>query len=346
VAAPTAVPAEPPEQVPDRPTAEQPTPPPAIAPTPTDPPAPPVEQQPDGAAPEPALPQVGPVTTAPVTTTPITPSVPPPVPPPAAPILSSSFPADWVTAATALPLAGTGVPGATVSVFAPGQPAALGTGTVAPDGHWSLTVDLAPLADGAWQLRTVQTTAAGTSAPAPFTIAIDRTALAPVIVGVDTGSGAEAGRLAPIVAGTAEPGATVDLSDHGTVIATVTADDTGHWTSPELIRIPVDYAITARQTDRLGNVSPDSAPTTGTAVVPQVTASGSPGTVSIGVQGEPGTLVEVWADGAPSRYTLTLDAGGRADAVYGWTTGDHRIGVVAVYGSRHGVLSDVPVTLP
>ena len=48
-----------------------------------------------------------------------------------------------------------------------------------------------------------------------------------------------------------------------------------------------------------------------------VTASGAPGTVSISVQGEPGTLVEVWGDGTASRFTLTLDASGRADAIYG-----------------------------
>lgn len=346
VAASTAAPTA---ETPQPPEATEPSAPPAAVPDPAVPSVPSVPRVPSdpdesetSAPPESDAP---PASTAPVGATPTSPPRTTPVPP-AAPVVVSTFPADWVTAAATVPLAGTGIPGATVSVLAPGRAAPLATGTVSPDGTWSLTVDISGLADGGWQLDAVQTTASGTSAPAAFGVVIDRTALAPVIVSVDTGTGAEANRLAPIITGTAEPGATVELADHGGVVATLKADDTGHWTSPELIGIPVDYAITARQTDRLGNVSPDTAPISGTAIVPQVTASGAPGTVSIGVQGEPGTLVEVWADGSASRFTLTLDASGRADAIYGWTAGDHRIGVVAVYGDRHGVLSDVPVTLP
>ncbi|WP_175336852.1 sigma-70 family RNA polymerase sigma factor [Leifsonia sp. C5G2] len=330
-------------EAPDPPAAVQPAAPPAVVPDPVVPAEPPVPNEPGTAVP-PAR-EAPPLSAAPAVTAPAVPPQTVPAPP-AAPVVLSAFPADGVTASATLPLAGTGIPGATVSARAPGRAAPLATGTVSADGSWSLTLDISALADGPWQLDAVQTTSAGTSAPAVFGIAIDRTALAPVVETVDTGSGAEANRLAPVIAGTAEPGATVELADHGAVVATVTADDTGHWTSPELIGIPVDYSITARQTDRLGNVSPDTVPTAGTALVPQVTASGAPGTVSIGVQGEPDTLVEVWGDGTASRFTLTLDANGRADAVYGWSPGDHRIGVVAVYGSRHGVLSDVPVILP
>jgi len=318
--------------------------PPPAAVAPPDETPPPRDQRPPATPRVPAAPPaVVPVTT-PAPSTPSTPST--PVTPPDAPALASLFPAGWETAATSVPVTGTGLPGATVSVSVPGRAGSLGTAVVAPDGRWELTADLSGLADGSWTLHVTQTTADGTSAPTPFTIAIDRTALAPVIASVDTGSGAEAGRLAPILHGTAEPGATVDLFDQGSPLATVTADDTGAWTSPELIVLPVDYALTARQTDRLGNVSPFTTDVSGTAVVPAVTASGSPSLVTLGVQGEPGTTVEVWADGRRSPYTLTLDASGRADAVYSWSSGDHRIGVVAVYGSRHGVLSDVPVTLP
>ncbi|MDN4596857.1 sigma-70 family RNA polymerase sigma factor [Leifsonia virtsii] len=339
--------AAPAAEAPERPAATQPSAPaPTVVPAPVVPSVPSVPfvpEQPETAAP-PAS-ESPKASTAPVATTPASPPKTTPVPP-AAPVVLSTFPVDWVTAAATVPLAGTGIPGATVSALAAGRSTPLATGTVAPDGSWSLTLDISGLADGSWTLDAVQTTADGTSTPAAFSIAIDRTALAPVILTVDTGSGAEANRLAPVITGTAEAGATVELADDGNVVATVTADDTGRWSSPELVSIPVDYAITARQTDRLGNVSPDSAPVTGSALVPQVTASGAPGTVSISVQGEPGTLVEVWADGTASRFTLTLDASGRADAIYGWTSGGHRIGVVAVYGDRHGVLSDVPVTLP
>jgi RNA polymerase sigma factor (sigma-70 family) len=315
------------------PTAQSPaTPPPPAAPPAPETPTPPVLRS----VPQPAIVPLPPVVTPPVSV---------PVPP-AAPAVLTSFPPGWETAATTLPVDGTGLPGATVALTAPGHSGDLGTATVAPDGTWTLTADISALADGSWTLSAVQRTATGTSAPATFTLAIDRTALPPAITAVDTGSGADAGKLAPVLTGTAEPGAVVEVFDGGTTVATVTADATGAWTTPELIAIPVDYALTARQTDRLGNVSALTAPTTGPALVPTVTASGSAGLVTISVQGDPGTDVDVWADGRQTPYTLTLDATGRADAVYSWTAGDHRIGVVARYGTRHGVLSDVPVTLP
>jgi hypothetical protein len=218
--------------------------------------------------------------------------------------------------------------------------------TVASDGTWALDADLSGLADGSWNLAVTQTRKGLTSAPATVRIGVDRTALPPIIDSADMGAGELAGRLAPILTGTAEPGATVELSDHGSTVATVTADATGAWTSPELIAVSPEYSLSARQTDVLGNVSAGSASLTGTAIVPAVTAAGSPGTVSIAVHGIPGSAVQVWADGLSTAFTITLDAAGDAAQVYSWTAGDHRIGAVYLSGSRHGVLRDVTVTLP
>jgi hypothetical protein len=265
-----------------------------------------------------------------------------------------------------LALEGTGTPGATVTVVpTPGTPAtttpaafaastpasvplgtAVGTAVVAADGSWSLTADLSSLTDGVWALDVTQTTRGGASPIASVTITVDRTAAPPVVDGVDTGTGELLDRLAPILTGTAEPGATVDLYDHGAPVATVTADADGRWTSGELIAIRPDYELTARQTDRLGNVSTDSVPVTGRAIVATVTATGGPGVVTLQVHGIPGETVQVWADGQARSHTLTLDADGDAERTYTWRSGDHRIGVVYLAGDRHGVLSDVPVTLP
>lgn len=299
---------------------------------------------------------------------PVTPPVPPLVPP-AAPAITSVIPAGWQTAATTLPLTGTGQPGATViitagpagtalsarSATALSTPAGapLATVSVTAGGTWAVDVDIAALTDGAWVLSATQTTSSGTSAGATVRIGVDRTAAPPVIVGVDDGTGTNAALLAPILTGTAEPGATVELFDHGSGIATVTADAQGRWSSPEVIAIPSAYSLTARQTDPLGNVSAQSAPVTGTAIVPTVTATAVPGGVLMTVHGSPGTTLTVWADGAPAPQLpdLTLDAVGNASGEYVWTdTGSHRIGVVSLFvtasGTRHGVLSDAPVTLP
>jgi hypothetical protein len=327
------------------------------------------------AAPGPTAP--GPIAQTPVapspviqaTTPPVTQPTAPVVPPvpPAVPVITTVIPAGWQTAATTLPLTGTGQPGATVAITASpagtalsatsatalSAPAALATATVTAGGTWAVDVNIAALTDGPWVLSATQTTSSGTSTGATVRIGVDRTAEPPVIAAVDTGTGATAALLAPILTGTAEPGATVELFDHGTGIATVTADAQGQWRSPELIAIASAYSLTARQTDPLGNVSAQSAPVTGTATVPAVTATVVPGGVQLAVHGTPGTTLAVWADGAPAPQLpdLILDAAGDASSDYVWTdSGTHRIGVVALFatasGTRHGVLSDAPVTLP
>lgn len=360
VAQPSDAPSAAAPEAPGTPTGTAPEPPVS-----SPPPAAPVVPDP-GPAPDDAPPVVLPVVPAvpsasvPAVEPPVTPPVGPPAVPPAAPIVASTFPSGFETAATSLPLTGSGEPGATIAVT--GSPLAsvarigaspagshsvvLGTATVAPDGSWTLDADLSGLADGTWDLSVTQTRSGLTSAPASVRIGVDRTALPPVIVSADVGTGDLADRLAPILTGTAEPGATIVVSDHGTAVATVTADAEGAWTSPELIAISPDYSLTARQTDVLGNVSAESAPLAGTAIVPTVTAVGSPGTVAITVHGIPGSTVQVWADGESTPYTLTLDAAGDVSQIYSWTAGDHRIGAVYLSGARHGVLSDVPVTLP
>ncbi|MDR6972049.1 sigma-70 family RNA polymerase sigma factor [Leifsonia shinshuensis] len=168
----------------------------------------------------------------------------------------------------------------------------------------------------------------------------------PVILSADTGTGDTAGLLAPVLTGTAEPGATVAILDHGAPLATTTADADGAWTSPELLLVSADYALSAQQTTADGKTSEPCAPLSGTVSAPSITASGAPGTVSLTVAGIPGASVQVWADRRPSSYTLTLDAAGEAAQVYGWTAGDHRIGAVYLFGARRGILADVPVTLP
>ena len=345
---------------------------------PTAPPVVPVvpgPTMPAPAAPGPTAP--GPIAQTPVapspviqaTTPPVTQPTAPVVPPvpPAVPVITTVIPAGWQTAATTLPLTGTGQPGATVAITASpagtalsatsatalSAPPPLATATVAAGGTWAVNANIAALTDGAWVLSATQTTSSGTSTGATVRIGVDRTAAPPVIAAVDTGTGATATLLAPILTGTAEPGATIELFDHGTGIATVTADAQGQWSSPELIAIPSAYSLTARQTDPLGNVSAQSASVTGTAIVPAVTATVVPGGVQLAVHGTPGTTLAVWADGtpAPQLPDLILDAAGDASSDYAWTdSGTHRIGVVALFatvsGTRHGVLSDAPVTLP
>jgi len=216
----------------------------------------------------------------------------------------------------------------------------LGTATVDPAGTWALTADLSALTDGAWTLVLVQATTAGSSAPTVLGLIVDRTALPPVITSVDTGSGDLAGRMAPIVSGTAEPGASVVISDGDRPLATVTADATGGWSTGELILASADYSLTARQTDPAGNVSEPSAVVNGTASVPGVLAVGAPLSVILIVHDAPGATVEVWVDGLSTGRTITLDDSGNGYTAFVLEPGEHRVGAVVVSGDRHGVLAD------
>ncbi|WP_025159351.1 sigma-70 family RNA polymerase sigma factor [Leifsonia aquatica] len=348
-------------------------PPPGASPgSPADPPgpsAPPTSTDPTIST-DPAAPSAPGATSAPVApsrptaptgptdptapTTPTDPSAPVEPRPPAAPVVTSPWDAAHATAALAVDIAGTGVPGATVTVTA--RPAAgpdgtaatasapaLGTAVVDATGAWRLSADLHALTDGPWTMALVQTTADGSSTPTTLGLVIDRTALPPVIASVDTGTGDLAGRMAPIVSGTAEPGAVVVVSDGDRELATVTADAAGVWSTGELILASPSYALGARQTDPAGNVSAPSAAVTGTASAPVVLAIGAPHVAVLVVRGDPGSTVEVWLDGQATGRRLTLDGAGYGFTVIAAVPGEHRVGAVLVSGDRHGVLADTSV---
>ncbi|GIT78926.1 hypothetical protein LLS1_05950 [Leifsonia sp. LS1] len=351
----------------DAPVAEPPASP---RPGPSTPPVPPgtgrETGQSDGAAPSrPGVP-ADPAATEPATpsaptgpTTPTGPTAPADPQPLAAPVVTSPWESDRATSATAVDLAGTGTPGAIVGVAArpsatssaaatastPASPLLAST-IVSGTGAWSLAVDLSSLADGSWLLDVDQRTSARTSAPTTLGLLVDRTALPPVIAAVDTGTGALAGRAAPIVSGTAEPGASVVVSDGDRALTTVTADGSGSWSTGELMLASPSYALTARQTDEAGNVSPPSAAVTGIATAPDVFAIGSPFAALLVVHGEPGDTVEVWLDGAETGHTLALDSTGYGAVLLVVAPGDHRVGATVVVDGRHGVLADTAVSAP
>ncbi|WP_226654659.1 Ig-like domain-containing protein, partial [Leifsonia sp. LS1] len=295
-------------------------------------------------------------------TTPTTPTTPtgPSGTRPQPPALSSAFPADgFTTNALAMDASGTATPDAAVTATAaPGggtgirsaaaAAATLGSTTAGADGSWGLGLDLAGLADGTWTLSFTQTTAAGTSDAVARSIVIDRTALPPTIATVDTGTGAIAGYAAPIVSGTAEPGASVEVSDGGTVLTTVTAAADGSWTTGELTHVGQEFAITARQTDVLGNVSAWSGPTTGSVLAPSITATVTQFDVAMTAYGRPETGLLLYVNGSPAGPTLRTAADGTAAQTYEWVgpPGTYRLGFGYDFGDRHGIVMDAPVTFP
>ncbi|MDH4744378.1 Ig-like domain-containing protein, partial [Sphingomonas sp. CBMAI 2297] len=167
-----------------------------------------------------------------------TPALAPDITPPAAPVLAIS--ADGTTAT------GTGEPGATVTVTS-ASGAVLGTGPVAADGHFSITLTT-PQANGG-TVSATQADAAGNVSPPGTANAPDITPPAAPVATLDA-TGA-------VVSGTGEPGATVVVRDpFSTVIGTATVSAAGTF-SVVLSTPQIDsQVLSVTQTDAAGNASP------------------------------------------------------------------------------------------
>src|SRR3546814_3327638 len=111
-----------------------------------------------------------------------------------------------------------------------------GPAPVCLDGSWSLPRP-DPLSDGSHNITAEQTDEAGnTSDPAMVTVTVDATAPeAPVIVAPAEGS--VTNDSTPIVSGTGEAGAAVEVSIDGTAIGTVTVSPEGTWSDRKGTRL-------------------------------------------------------------------------------------------------------------
>ncbi|WP_229670625.1 Ig-like domain-containing protein, partial [Microlunatus endophyticus] len=195
--------------------------------------------------------------------------------------------------------------------------------TVNGDGSWTLnTPD--PLADGDHTVSATQTDPAGNTSDADSVdFTVDATTQTPVITRPADGSSTR--DTTPTISGTAEPGATVVVTDQdGTQLGTATTNSNGNWTFTSTALTPGGYTITATATDPSGNRSgrshPDRFTIDTTAPAPPVITRPADGstvtdnTPTIGGSGEPGATVTVSVDG-DQIGTTTVNGDG------GWTIG-------------------------
>ena len=166
-------------------------------------------------------------------------------------------------------ISGTGEPGTTVEVSSNGVP--LGTALVNASGQWTLPLT-ADLPENLNTLTAIATDTAGNASPAstPYPITVDTTApAAPAITGVLDDQGSITGNILsggttddtkPIISGTGEPGATVEIFSNGTPLGTALVNASGQWALALTTDLPENLnTLTAIATDTAGNVSPPSA---------------------------------------------------------------------------------------
>ncbi|MCU0697327.1 MAG: Ig-like domain-containing protein [Myxococcaceae bacterium] len=185
---------------------------------------------------------------------------------PPAPAISTPSEAAVVNTSTPM-ISGTGEAGATLTVRRGAT--VVCTVTVPGNGTWSCVAATIP--DGPVSVTATATDAVGNaSASSPArTFTVDTAAPNPPAI-TNPAQGATVG-LNPTLAGTAEPDATVSVTEGTLLVCSVTANATGQWSCPTTYQ-PGMRSITATQRDTGGNLSaPSPARTFTVAPVPTVT---------------------------------------------------------------------------
>ncbi|WP_395945390.1 Ig-like domain-containing protein, partial [Brevundimonas sp.] len=190
---------------------------------------------------------------------------------------------------------GSGEPGATVTVKGP-DGAVLGTGTVNPDGTFS--IPLSPAPTNGETLTVSQSDPAGNTSP-------DATATAPDTTAPSAPTNVIVSEDGATVTGAGEPGATVSVRGaDGSVLATGPVGEDGSFTVPVSPPLADGTTVTVVQTDPAGNVSPGT-----DAAAPGVSLPGGPDGLDAPVilvgEAAGGVNAAELSDGVQVRVTLT-----------------------------------------
>ncbi|MBA4943634.1 Ig-like domain-containing protein [Pseudomonas aeruginosa] len=194
-------------------------------------------------------------------------------------------------------LSGTAEPGSSVTLT-DGNGNPIGQTTADANGNWSFTPST-PLPDGT-VVNVVARDAAGNSSP-PASVTVD--AVAPATPTVDPSNGTT-------LSGTAEPGATVTLTDgNGNPIGQVTADGSGNWTFTPSTPLPNGTVVNATATDPSGNASSPASVTVDAVAPATPVVNPSNGTTLSGTA-EPGATVTLTEGNGNPIGQVTADGSG------------------------------------
>ncbi|MEB4997791.1 Ig-like domain-containing protein [Pseudomonas aeruginosa] len=194
-------------------------------------------------------------------------------------------------------LSGTAEPGSSVTLT-DGNGNPIGQTTADANGNWSFTPST-PLPDGT-VVNVVARDAAGNSSP-PASVTVD--AVAPATPTVDPSNGTT-------LSGTAEPGATVTLTDgNGNPIGQVTADGSGNWTFTPSTPLPNGTMVNATATDPSGNASSPASVTVDAVAPATPVVNPSNGTTLSGTA-EPGATVTLTDGNGNPIGQVTADGSG------------------------------------
>ncbi|MCO1685275.1 BapA prefix-like domain-containing protein [Pseudomonas aeruginosa] len=194
-------------------------------------------------------------------------------------------------------LSGTAEPGATVTLT-DGNGNPIGQVTADGSGNWSFTPST-PLSNGTVVNATATDPSGNASSPASVTV--DAVAPATPVVNPSNGT---------TLSGTAEPGATVTLTDgNGNPIGQVTADGSGNWSFTPTTPLPNGTVVNATATDASGNTSAGSSVTVDSVAPATPVINPSNGTTLSGTA-EPGSSVTLTDGNGNPIGQVTADGSG------------------------------------
>ncbi|MCT5751697.1 Ig-like domain-containing protein [Pseudomonas aeruginosa] len=194
-------------------------------------------------------------------------------------------------------LSGTAEPGSSVTLT-DGNGNPIGQVTADGSGNWTFTPST-PLPNGTVVNATATDPSGNASSPASVTV--DAVAPATPVVNPSNGS---------TLSGTAEPGATVTLTDgNGNPIGQVTADGSGNWSFTPTTPLPNGTVVNATATDASGNTSAGSSVTVDSVAPATPVVNPSNGTTLSGTA-EPGSSVTLTDGSGNPIGQVTADGSG------------------------------------
>ncbi|MBG7562481.1 BapA prefix-like domain-containing protein [Pseudomonas aeruginosa] len=194
-------------------------------------------------------------------------------------------------------LSGTAEPGSSVTLT-DGNGNPIGQVTADGSGNWTFTPST-PLPNGT-VVNATATDPSGNASP-PASVTVDAVAPATPVVNPSNGS---------TLSGTAEPGATVTLTDgNGNPIGQVTADGSGNWSFTPTTPLPNGTVVNATATDASGNTSAGSSVTVDSVAPATPVVNPSNGTTLSGTA-EPGSSVTLTDGSGNPIGQVTADGSG------------------------------------
>lgn len=209
-------------------------------------------------------------------------------------------------------IAGRAEPGATVVIRIDGVEVA--TVTASASGDWAYTTPI-PLADGLHTVDITATDAAGNTATDFVRFGLDSSL--PELDIITPPHHGYTNQSAPTISGTADPGATIEVTIDGVLVGTATADEAGEWSL--IVTVPLadgEHTVIASTENSAGRTASDhhvftvdTAPPALAVTSPEEGESLADATPTIRGTGEPGAVVEIAIDGMVIGTVVVADDG-------------------------------------